>query len=379
MQMSSEDPARAHGNTWKENPGCHEASMIAEAMSTKDLSNLAFEAPAKVPTNALDAVAPIAGVHPSSHDAFTISSSSSSTCTRESDSALSDTEGHHSNHIRILPTPPGRNHSEADKINAKVSLRKTSRQGRSSQRWEQTGHETIRLVTGCVPILKGGKILLVSASRKPEWILPKGGWEQDEPMQESAVRETFEEAGVLGVLGPKLKEFLYETRKAKKRRLEYQELLTTKLRTIEHISTYKGEALDVDSVSLIAKPTDTVSATASLNEGATADTPRSTLLPTAPLSMEDLTMIRSQAQANAPKASDETVSMASTHSSAYSQVRLTLFPLYVSQVLDTWPEDGRFRRAVSIDVALELQASRPEFKAALLEVKERGLHLIEHP
>ena len=64
----------------------------------------------------------------------------------------------------------------------------------------------------------------MSASRKAEWILPKGGWEKDEEMEESAIRECFEEAGVLGILGPKLNPVDYETRKAKKRRLEVQEV-----------------------------------------------------------------------------------------------------------------------------------------------------------
>jgi 8-oxo-dGTP pyrophosphatase MutT (NUDIX family) len=48
---------------------------------------------------------------------------------------------------------------------------------------------------------------------------PKGGWEMDEELEESAIRETYEEAGVIGVLGPKLSEFHYETRKALRRLL----------------------------------------------------------------------------------------------------------------------------------------------------------------
>jgi hypothetical protein len=42
-------------------------------------------------------------------------------------------------------------------------------------------------VVGTIPILKGGKLLLVSASRKAEWILPKGEWESDYSMEESAI------------------------------------------------------------------------------------------------------------------------------------------------------------------------------------------------
>jgi len=46
--------------------------------------------------------------------------------------------------------------------------------------------------------------------------LPNGGWERDEVMEGSAIREGFKEAGVLGRLGPKLSAVQYETRKAKK-------------------------------------------------------------------------------------------------------------------------------------------------------------------
>ena len=75
--------------------------------------------------------------------------------------------------------------------------------------------------------MRDGRILFCSSSRKEAWILPKGGWESDETMEESALRETFEEAGVLGTLGPVLDEIEYETRKAKKRRLERANLIKT--------------------------------------------------------------------------------------------------------------------------------------------------------
>jgi 8-oxo-dGTP pyrophosphatase MutT (NUDIX family) len=49
--------------------------------------------------------------------------------------------------------------------------------------------------------LKTHKVLLVSSTAKSdEWIFPKGGWEVYETLQEAAVRETREEAGVEGVL-----------------------------------------------------------------------------------------------------------------------------------------------------------------------------------
>ena len=57
------------------------------------------------------------------------------------------------------------------------------------------------------------------------------------------MREAFEEAGVIGVLGPKLTEVQYETRKSKKRRLESEELLKKNLEKLESLSpeTHKVE------------------------------------------------------------------------------------------------------------------------------------------
>jgi hypothetical protein len=75
------------------------------------------------------------------------------------------------------------------------------------------------------------------------------------------------------------------------------------------------------------------------------------------------------------KQSDETSSIASD-SSTYSLVRMTLFPLYVSEIKDNWPESGRFRKIMDIDDAIEMLASREEFRSALIEVKERKLHLV---
>ena len=55
---------------------------------------------------------------------------------------------------------------------------------------------------------------------------------------------------------------------------------------------------------------------------------------------------------------------------------MMLFPLYVQKVYEDWPESGRFRKAVDIDTAIEMLDKRPELKQALIEVKERGLHLL---
>jgi len=275
-------------------------------------------------------------------------SSTSSICTRESD-ALSDAEKHG------LDTPLALHRSTSDRMNAAVSLRKTSRQGRASQRWitDSETNETIRLVTGCVPILQGGKILFVSANRKPEWILPKGGWEQDESMEESAVRECFEEAGVLGTLGPRLSVIQYETRKAKKRRLEQEVQLQKRLKE-DSESEDKPSNDDVSFDEIVRR-----------NSGDSAL-----------LSDEAMSIIRSASQGKTLIGCDETASTASSFSSPYSQVRMTLFPLYVESVADKWPEGGRLRKAVDIDDAIVMTESRPELRAALMEVKQRGLHLL---
>lgn len=296
-------------------------------------------------------------------------SSSSSTCTPESMGALSDVETAPAggSHGEKMATPLKLDRCISDRLNAKISLRKTSRQGRSSQRWvtEPDAPDAIRLVTGCVPILRGGKILFVSASRKAEWILPKGGWELDETLEESAIRESFEEAGVLGVLGPKLKEIQYETRKGKKRRLE-QEETERKKKTFDQVTDQVKEDKSENKPSIIS-PDEIKN-----NESAF-------MAPVA-LSDEAMSRIRGEAQAIARKACDETASVASTLSTAtYSQVRMTLFPLYVSKVLDSWPESGRFRKAVDIDEAIAMTESRPELKAALVAVKEQGLHLVSAP
>jgi hypothetical protein len=90
-----------------------------------------------------------------------------------------------------------------------------------------------------------------------------------------------------------------------------------------------------------------------------------------------MSRIRKKAEEVAPKHhTDETMSVGSTRSSTYSHVQMTLFPLYVKNVAEDWPENGRFRRAVDLDQAIALMDTRPEFKAVLQEVMERGLHVL---
>mmetsp|Transcript_65740 Transcript_65740/g.189540 ORF Transcript_65740/g.189540 Transcript_65740/m.189540 type:complete len:378 (+) Transcript_65740:516-1649(+) len=330
----------------KEKPVCEDEALRKEAMSTEALSRLAF--PMETPSDSVKAVEHLQSssrlVEPS------VISSASSTASRES-AYLSDLDGSSKG---VLLTPLRYEKRQSDAINMKVTSQKTSRNGRLSQRWAHDPSGRIfRMVTGCVPIVEGGKILFVSASRKSEWILPKGGWEKDEAIEESAIREAFEEAGILGVLGPRLNEIEYETRKAKKRRLEQEEAQKRAKIVREALSTGADPKVEV-SLSCEASL-----AMAEVNAEANAN-----------VSKEEMTRIQGLA-----KHSDETSSVASDASAGYTHVRMALFPLYVSEVKSEWPECGRLRKAVDIDEAIHMCENRPELRDALIQVKERNLHL----
>lgn len=84
-----------------------------------------------------------------------------------------------------------------------------SRTGRHKQRYNFHGH---RQVVGCIPYrYKCGinwksqveeeeiEVLVITSQRKGKGMLfPKGGWETDELIESAALRETVEEAGVVG-------------------------------------------------------------------------------------------------------------------------------------------------------------------------------------
>ena len=98
---------------------------------------------------------------------------------------------------------------------------------RSDGRPIPTPAKLIRLTTGCVPIMKDGRDPVMLVVPEGGMDSTQGGWESDETLAESAIRETYEEAGVTGTLGPVLSDVEYETRKAKKRRLERESLIKT--------------------------------------------------------------------------------------------------------------------------------------------------------
>lgn len=92
-----------------------------------------------------------------------------------------------------------------------VSL--VSRTGRHMQRYNDHGH---RQVVGCIPYrYKGNRgsvadeeeieVLVITSQRKGKGkLFPKGGWEIDESIEAAALRETVEEAGVVGDVERKL-------------------------------------------------------------------------------------------------------------------------------------------------------------------------------
>ncbi|KAI8971221.1 NUDIX hydrolase domain-like protein [Pilobolus umbonatus] len=73
-----------------------------------------------------------------------------------------------------------------------------SRIGRDQQVYD----DDLRQIAGCIAIdHQQNKVLLISSSKHEDvWVLPKGGWENDETKEEAAIRETYEEAGVKGRL-----------------------------------------------------------------------------------------------------------------------------------------------------------------------------------
>lgn len=256
-----------------------------------------------------------------------------------------------------------------------------SRNGRETQRFAtdpQTG-QLLRLTTGCVPIMKDGKILLVSSSRKGEWILPKGGWESDETMEVSALRETYEEGGILGVIGPRLGGIDFETRKAKIRRLELESSLKKK-DVIACNTTMHDKHQDATAPNPASSTVSVQSNASSLHSQSEDDTTFATATTErkSPNNRDCLaTKIRNELNSNRNNSDrqDDSASIASSNSSICTHVRLSMFPLYVLEVREDWPESGRARKVVDIDTAIEAMASRPEFHQFLKEVKRKGYHL----
>ncbi|CAO3635212.1 unnamed protein product [Cunninghamella blakesleeana] len=73
----------------------------------------------------------------------------------------------------------------------------TARTGRDNQTYDD---KYARRVAGCLPVdNENNRVLLIQSSKYDHvWVIPKGGWENDETVEQAATRETYEEAGVCG-------------------------------------------------------------------------------------------------------------------------------------------------------------------------------------
>ncbi|XP_058722574.1 nudix hydrolase 18, mitochondrial-like [Vicia villosa] len=91
------------------------------------------------------------------------------------------------------------------------------RTGRHLQRYEKG----CRQVVGCIPYRYKSngtqeneiEVLLISAQKGSGMQFPKGGWESDESMEQAALRETIEEAGVIGCVESNLGKWCYKSKR----------------------------------------------------------------------------------------------------------------------------------------------------------------------
>ena len=265
----------------------------------------------------------------------------------KSKSSSSRLEAMSTGDIQILCYPSGLEEgmdpelrSVCAETNPQVIQNVSSRQGRENQRYScdlsesedgQTTGGCARMTTGTIPILNDGRILLISSSDGSSWVLPKGGWESDELLPVGAIRETFEEAGVVGLLDPPLPSMTYETRKSRKRRLA-----AASSGSLINLSPSAGSLSSVSDF------------------GSTSVSHVSSMT-----NIERL-VVTPESEESAPK--DH------THNC------LTMFPLYVTHVGDQWPEMHRKRRAFTIEEAEEALVERPEFVSVIRQAKLRQLH-----
>jgi len=250
--------------------------------------------------------------------------------------------------------------SLSTKFTDNLAQEKSSRQGRSLQRWliHQPTEELVRQVSGTIPITRDGRIILVSASRKAEWILPKGGWDNDESKEECAARETFEEGGILGSLGGCLAPIDYETAKARKRRLSKEGSGGEGGKSVSECEPKRSRAA---------------------NRNSDPPPPSKRVKPEKKLTGSESSCNGKASSANMAQVTSASAAKTPFDPKHYSYVRLFLFPLYVSSVKSNWPEKGRLRKMVHIDEAIKIMdaENRSYFKKGLEMLKESGLHLLK--
>lgn len=220
-------------------------------------------------------------------------------------------------------------------------------------------------------------------------LLMLSGWEMDESIEVGAHRETFEEAGVLGVLGPKLTDVEYETRKGKKRRLELESLAKLKhgmlLRSGSSFESSRSSSfMSVEEPNNSTNDTEPVSnlMDESRKGGEFHSTHSSRNLQEdfepSSISENSKSFMGDKKQNSQHVVNDSTSSsplLAADSTKSCTFVRMCMFIMYVSEVREEWPESGRARKFVDIDEAIEAMSGRAEFQTVLLEVKRNGFHL----
>jgi len=255
----------------------------------------------------------------------------------------------------VFPPPTIAPASSSSSLSAQftenLARQTSSRQGRSLQRWlfHPPTEGLVKQVAGTVPIARDGRIVLVSASRKEEWVLPKGGWDADETVEECAARETYEEGGMLGRLGGCLAPIVW-ARAKKGKKLGKRASVDQGVTSVSDGEREKDRGGKED-----------------LRQRRPCKRAKKTASP------ESSPSTMNKAGASAVPCND------SLDPQNYSHVRLLLFPLYVSSVESNWPEKGRLRKLVDIDEAIQIMDAekRAYFKRGLEMVKERGLHLLK--
>jgi ADP-ribose pyrophosphatase YjhB (NUDIX family) len=194
--------------------------------------------------------------------------------------------------------------SVSRRVNVEAATLVAARETRVKERLavnERTGTQ-VRLVAGCVPILRDGRVILIGSRKGNNWVgLPKGGWELDETIEEAAIRECFEEAGLLGILGPNLSSFQVESGKAKTNRQD-AEISANDLQ--ENVDEAAARGVNYCELN----------------------------------SLTPLWCTSSNATRNGRELL-ESGGHTRTHAC------MTFFPLYVQQVKETWPESSRIRAA----------------------------------
>ncbi|KAI8060093.1 NUDIX hydrolase domain-like protein [Gongronella butleri] len=104
-----------------------------------------------------------------------------------------------------------------------------ARTGRDNQNYDA---HSARQVAGCVAIdTKTQRVLLVKSSKHAHvWVLPKGGWEKDETIEEAAARETYEEGGVCGDIKGLIGEYMdYDKYEQPKTHFYFYEMHVTEI------------------------------------------------------------------------------------------------------------------------------------------------------